>query len=328
MGEEILPLSEFILAGNVFLPSFAGSLADRVMNDHTATLAPPVPRRMQPRSPLPHAFATQRHGRLLTIGTAFETDARRGFGPLTSATIDLLAYFNAECAEPACATGKMVIADQIERSVRVFQTGRRQSSQVACGNGVAAGAVLLARHRLGQTIPFQVGWENGLLRAEAHVTQVDRLFHVTQRWELGQSWTFDTVMLLGSLRALRVRGLNPYLLVEAPAGFDPRPLLAQALDDDSLAVRAAVITPRRTTPLVRFYSLERAHGGAPQTGLVTLAVAARTVGWMGELLATQNVEHPLGVEPLPTLEFRGDAILCQLPSVLVGLEHLEMEVGQ
>ncbi len=297
------------------------------MNHPASTLLSPAPRRVCPRAPLPHAFSTQRDGRLLTIGTAFETTAQHRFGPLTPTTIELLSFFNAQCAETACASGKVVIADQSERSVRVFQTGCQQPSAVACGNGVAAGAALLGRHRLGETISFQVGWESGLLPAKAHVVAVDHHFHVAQCWELPRTWQFESVELPGGPRAVRVRGLNPYLLIEAPEGFDPRPLMAEALGDCSLAARAAVITRGGySPPRVRFYSLEKPHGGAPQTGLVTLALAAREVYWMGELLAGQHIEHPLGIEPLPSLEVRCKAIHCHLPPVLVGLEHLEMEV--
>lgn len=279
------------------------------------------------RAPLPHAFATQRHGRLLTIGTAFELTARRRVRDLTPDAIELLAYFNAECAEPACATGKIVIADQVERSVRVFQTGGRRPTAVACGNGVAAGVVLLARHQLGATTAFQVGWEGGMLPAQGRVVAADRLFQVTQSWKLARDWHFAPELLPGGLRALKVRGLNPYLLVEAPATFDPRPLLARVLGDHTLAARAAVITPNGALPAkVRFYSLERRHGGAPQTGLATLALAARKVAWMGELLAAGLIEHPLGIEPLPALEVQRSAIECHLPPVLVGMEHLELEV--
>lgn len=77
---------------------------------------------------------------------------------------------------------------------------------------------------------------------------------------------------------------------------------------------------------MRFYSLERAHGGAPQTGLITLALAVHQVQWVQDILPDFCVEHPLGREPLPELQFRRQSILCRLPAVLVGLGSLNSEI--
>jgi hypothetical protein len=144
---------------------------------------------------------------------------------------------------------------------------------------------------------------------------------------LPRDWEFEEICLPDGWRALRVRGpLNHYLVIDAPADYDPRPTLAAALGDDSLAARAAVITRGAGSSRVRFYSVERAHGGAPQTGLVTLALAARQVRWVRDVLAGSAVEHPLGCEPLPELHFRPQSILCRLPAVLVELGSLNSEI--
>jgi hypothetical protein len=277
------------------------------------------------RAPSPRTFATQKNGRLLTIGTVFETNSKRNFGNLTNAKLQALSYFNAECSEPACASGKIVFTDHTKHSVRVFQTGKRNTTSVACGNGTAAGAVVLARG--GKTTQFMVGCEQCFLAAEARIDRAERLFHVQQDWVLPRDWEFEEICLPDGWRALRVRGpLNHYLLIDAPADYDPRPGLAAALGDDSLAARAAVISRIAGRSRVRFYSLERAHGGAPQTGLITLALAVHQVQWVQDILPDFCVEHPLGCEPLPELQFRRQSILCRLPPVLVGLGSLNSEI--
>ena len=88
----------------------------------------------------------------------------------------------------------------------------------------------------------------------------------------------------------------------------------------------------RTPPdaVVEFHNSNGRHGGAPQTGLATIALATRSVPWLKDLFADGFVTYPSQAGPrqagLPaTSPAAGGRIAVEMPTVAVELVPLAME---
>jgi hypothetical protein len=89
--------------------------------------------------------------------------------------------------------------------------------------------------------------------------------------------------------------------------------------DNPLQSRLVALAPRDgRQPRARFFTCGRTHPGAPLTGLATLAMASRRLGWLASLVGN-GIEHPRGVDALPAVRETSRGFEIGFPTIDVVL---------
>lgn len=129
-------------------------------------------------------------------------------------------------------------------------------------------------------------------------------------------------------RALIVEMLNQYALVVGPLpdGISAETARLELLGP-GLAAKLAVVADASRTPVVEFYNANGRHGAVPQTGVASVALAARSVPWFADLFGDRRIEYRTrggsAVVDLPAVSPTRDGRLAiSMPTVAVDLSEL------
>ena len=114
-----------------------------------------------------------------------------------------------------------------------------------------------------------------------------------------------------------------------PAGVTPEQA-RQALVGETLSAKLAVVQRSPTGAFVSFFNAGGAHGAAPLTGLVTLAIATRRSPWAADVFAEGKLSYrtKAGVvseQLLAVVGHADGAISVAMPEVIVRLTRLDTE---
>ena len=261
--------------------------------------------------PRAYAFMTRKDERVRTIGTIFFPPSRQidlfGWGGNEAQAFSRMFERIPDAVTPA-ARGKVVFIlkrDDGTYEVRCFQVKGQAASPTVCGNAGAASAVALAHETGSNTVAFTIGVGDKEIKVVATVDCRGSL--VAQEW-LIDSRPECVELEIANHRVVACDFLNPYFLIEGSLALRPSELLALAgyRIDANLNQKYAVIDTTRAIPYIRFFGCNGAHGAAPLSGIVTLALAARRVEWIKAALETGLFEHPMGVEVLPAIAMAGE----------------------
>lgn len=207
----------------------------------------------------------------------------------------------------AIAFGKIALVHR--DSIAVTQTNLAgATAPVFCGNATAAALSLLREDGTCRSTVSANG-NRYEVRARIAARRVTQSWLVPQPRVVERSWRERRVLLVDTL--------NPYALIigTLPEGVDPEAARHELLGD-GLAAKLAVIS-RHT---IAFYNTNGRHGAAPQTGIASMALAARAVPWFAEQL--------LGMPSLPPItEMKDGRLAVALPSVTVELSALTLPVA-
>ena len=221
----------------------------------------------------------------------------------------------------ACAYGKVAIIGP--GGISTFQTNvKGDVSPVFCGNSTAAAIGRLGVAGDMVTKVHGVALEPYEVAAHADGDRVTQTWMVPPAPVEERSWRGRTVLL--------IRALNDYaiLLGPLPSGISPEAARRELLGPDH-ASKLAVIDAAAEIPVVAFYNSNGKHGGAPQTGVATIALAARSVPWLDRLFAdgslTYSMQDGARTCPLPAMSAAGDRLAVVMPCVAVSLIPLALE---
>ena len=222
----------------------------------------------------------------------------------TISQAELNAFAAAAHRPDARAFGKIAVLRQ--DGIAVYQAGPTDSTApVFCGNATAA-ALRFMRDNGSLSSTIVGAGANHEARARVSASSVAQSWLVPVPVVEERIWRDQRVLLLDTL--------NSYALIvgRLPEGVD-----ADAARHDlvgaGLATKLAVISPH----MIEFYNANGRHGAAPQTGLATMALAARAVPWFAELL--------LGMPSLPPITQTKDGRLAiEMPAVTVELRELAL----
>lgn len=263
--------------------------------------------------PSAFTFATWVGNDLRTCGVVIHRPAHQA---ANLDDLDLDSFARAAAGrDGASARGKVVLVGW--DGALVLQTSPVASPEpVACGNGIAAVAQLPG---FGRT-PIKVFGRSGKV---FEATLISRGSSVAQTWTMASptycedSWRGRSV--------LRLDVLNPYAILEGPipAGVTPEQA-RQTLVGEQLSAKLAVVEPSPTGALVSFYNAGGAHGAAPMTGLVTLAIAARLSPWAANVFTDGKTSYrtKAGLVTEPLLAVSGEVggpVSVSMPTVWVRL---------
>jgi hypothetical protein len=219
----------------------------------------------------------------------------------------------------ACAFGKIAVL--AAEGVLTFQaTASGKVWPAFCGNSTAAAIACLGARRHRQIALH--GFGSLSYKVSAHRTGKG----IVQTWLLPGSriserrWRGRAVALL--------QALNSYAIVfgDLPAGISPE-VARHELLGPSDSGKLAVISSGPDGTMVRFYNSNGRHGAVPQTGIASIALAARSVGWLGECFADGHIRYFNGdgirSEPLPLVaEERSGQLSVTLAGIEVTLSPL------
>jgi len=207
----------------------------------------------------------------------------------------------------AIAFGKIAVVRG--DGIAVMQTNLLgASAPVFCGNATAAALSLLCKDGACRS---NVSADDKQYEVRARITGG----RVTQTWLLPRTRVVERSWR--ERRVLLVDALNPYALVigALPDGIDPEAARHELLGN-TLAAKLAVITQHT----IEFYNTNGRHGAAPQTGIASMALAARLVPWFAEQM--------LGMPSLPAItEMKDGRLAIAMPSVTVELKSLALPVA-
>lgn len=231
---------------------------------------------------------------------------RRNTTPELSAS-EFATFAGAAHRPEAIAFGKIALVGR--DGVAVTQTNLAgASAPVFCGNATAAALSFLCKD--GPYISTVSAHEKSYeVRASVNAGLV------TQTWMLPRTRVVERWWR--ERRVLLVDDLNPYALVigTLPDGIEPEAARHELLGE-SLAAKLAVITQHT----IEFYNTNGRHGAAPQTGIASMALAARLVPWFAEQM--------LGMPSLPQItEMKDGRLAIAMPSVRVELSALALPVA-
>jgi hypothetical protein len=248
-------------------------------------------------------------------------------GPREAA--DLCLRGPTEPSPAGAAHGKVLFCNR-QGDLLVYQADplKRSAALCACGNATAAAAALFAHHVDRRQVRQSMNLPGGqVVQVRSAVTRAaDGGYRVEQAWGDILLRVVQT-RLRGRDVALCTGTFNDYVIVRLPSAAD---LDAFGLDetlalweearrysgfDDLLQSRLVALAPAGPCPRARFFTCGRAHPGAPLTGLATLALAARHVGWLAALFEAGRVEHARGVDPLPDVRATPDGLEIPFPAI-------------
>jgi hypothetical protein len=263
-----------------------------------------------------HSFLTHCGGTPRTYGLVVDRrwecseQAIRGLGELGGLAND---------HPGACAFGKIVVL--AAEGVLTFQaTAAGKVWPAFCGNSTAAAIACLGGRRHRQITLHGVG--SGPYKVSARLAGNA----ILQTWFLPPSniserrWRGRAVAFL--------QALNSYAIVrgDLPDGMSPEAARRELLgpcDNGKLAV----ISSSGEGTIVRFYNSNGRHGAVPQTGVASIALAARSFGWLGECFADGHIRYANGDdirrERLPLVaEGRSGSLSVTLAAIEVRLSPL------
>ena len=253
-----------------------------------------------------YRFLTQYDGRPRTYGVV--VDRRRQDGGQPALDLDDLATL-ANDHPGVCAFGKIAVLT--DEGIHTFQVGRQgENSGVFCGNSTAAALACLIGDGEMRTALF------GMADAPYEVSAQMIDGTIAQTWTL-PACPIDERDWRGR-RAVALRALNNYVMVlgDLPPGICPEAARHELLGP-GVGGKLAVITDEAEAATVHFYNSNGRHGAVPQTGIASIALAAREIGWLGERFA----------DGFLTYIADGEAHRAALPSITNGEDgrlHLRM----
>jgi hypothetical protein len=241
--------------------------------------------------------------------------------------VDLCLRGVAEPSPAGAAHGKVIFCNR-SGDLLVFQADPSKHSAALCACGNATAAALLARclgrRQVRQSMKLPGGQ---VVQVRSAVTRAqDGGYRVEQSWGDILLRVVQT-RLRGREVALCTGTFNDYVIVRLPGTAD---LDAFGLEEtlalwdearrhsgfeDPLRSRLVALAPADSCPRAKFFTCGRAHPGAPLTGLATLALAARHVGWLSSLFEAGRVEHARGVDPLPDVRATPDGLEIPFPAI-------------
>lgn len=265
------------------------------------------------------SFLTHRKGAPLTYGIVVD---ERGCGGARSASFRDLAVL-ANQHPGACAYGKIVIL----RNDGIFSFQAKSTGEVVaafCGNSTAAAIGTM-------------GGE-GHIRTRVHGAAPQP--YDVSAWIEGDSVTQEWIVPAHAVETHTWRGraisclatLNEYAIVAGPL---PRNLAPEAARHELLGPaqsgKLAVIGGTADCPIVEFHNANGKHGALPQTGLATIALAARAVPWLRDRLPHGELRYPtkegFGTARLPTLRSAANGgIAIEMPRISVDVKQLALEL--
>ncbi|MGE0668971.1 MAG: hypothetical protein AB7O49_20660 [Sphingomonadales bacterium] len=263
-------------------------------------------------------FLTHDGGRPLTCGVI--ADRRRE--PVNGAPLDLDGLARLTAAIPgACAYGKVVVIDR--HAISTFQaTAEGTAAPVFCGNSTAAAIGCMGGSGDLRTRVHGVAGHPYQVHARIDGAVVAQTWLLPAATPRERDWRGRRVVFLPAL--------NDYALVfeGLPEHISPEAARQELLGADP-ACKLAVVGAG-PEPAVAFYNSNGRHGGAPQTGLATIALAARTVPWLAELFAGGAVSYETAdgvrLAALPATSISpGGQVAVELPTVSVDIAPVAME---
>jgi len=264
-------------------------------------------------------FRTSRDGVLRTVGSVFQLPIDDGIENWGASEARVLWRMHERSGANAAARGKVAYVDHLCRSA-VYQMTSEGESLVACGNATAAAAAMISRNSGAASPRIHLRVPGASITVDAATRFGGELSTVDQIWTIHAGCSASE-RLIGAQPVHYVEFLNSYLIVPHPLAVDPSYLMGLASRDLGLPlpqVKVAVVDPSNLIPSVEFYGANGRHGAAPQTGLVTLALAATTISWLRVLAKAGVIQHPGGIEILPKIEPKGSGMVCaHMPSVNV-----------
>lgn len=229
----------------------------------------------------------------------------------------LLAGRNAD----ACAFGKVVVVGR--HGISTFQaTPDGGTAPVFCGNSTAAAIGCLGgvKHR---TMVYGVADCPYEVSARIDGGAISQTWMVPAASPEERVWRGSRVVFLPAL--------NDYALVfgELPAGVTPEAARRELLGADP-ACKLAIVSGSGSGAVVEFHNSNGRHGGVPQTGLATIALATRSVPWLEDYFADGFITYPSQAGQrrarLPdTSAAAGGRIAVEMPTVSVQLDPIAME---
>lgn len=255
-------------------------------------------------------------GAALAFQTFFEGQPRtRGvllFAPSLEGALrtDEVRWLNATTQQDTVATARGKVVVVTRRGVQVFQTDAAGRIAPAwCGNATAAAIFALGQARQtfvlhgpdGRRCMVKAAVEGGAVR---------------QVWGVGAP-VFETRTWRG--RPLLLTDVfNRYAVIGGPLPARSKPeRVRRALCGGGLTGKLAVLDGEA----VEFHVAGGRHGAAPLTGLATLALAARSVGWIRDALAAGLVRYhaPEGERstPLPPVVAGRSQLWITMPELSV-----------
>ncbi len=258
------------------------------------------------------SFVTRHDNRPHTCGIV--VDGRDGEGAFS----DYAALSRAAHAPGAAAYGKVAI---IRRDgIAAFQVGKGKALAPAfCGNATAAALLFLTGGREAQTRVIGAGAQHEV-HARIDGQQVDQTWLLDEGGVEERTWEGRRVVVLSTL--------NPYALIVGglPDGVGADAARRQLLGP-GLTAKLAVVDGDGEAPIVDFYNANGRHGGVPQTGLASIALAARRVAWFAALFPGRRALHRThaGLVPrdVPEAEATADGrIAIAMPRVAVDLREM------
>lgn len=219
----------------------------------------------------------------------------------------------------AAAYGKVAIVRQ--DGIAVFQADRERGIAPAfCGNATAAAM---------RFVNADGDSRNAVLGAAGVDYEVSARINgrtVSQTWVVPQAKIEERTWR--GRPTLVVEMLNQYALVVGPL---PEGVSAEAARYEilgaSLTAKLAVVASADSTPVVEFYNANGRHGAVPQTGVASIALAARAVPWFADLFGDMRLAYRTrtgsAVVELPAVEsVCNGRVAITMPTVAVDLCEL------
>lgn len=268
-----------------------------------------------------YRFLTQDEGKPRTYGVVVDRRQQDG----AHATLDLNDLAMLANDHPGvCAFGKVAVLAR--DGIHTFQLGRQgENSGVFCGNSTAAALACL---------------HTGEDLRSAVFGMADAPYEVSARMvggAIAQTWILPACPIeerdWRGRRAVALRALNNYVMVlgDLPQGICPEAARHELLGP-GVGGKLAVIADEADAATVHFYNSNGRHGAVPQTGIASIALAAREIGWLGDRFAdgflTYITDGKTQRAALPPVTNGQDGRLqLRMPEIEVVLSPLAQELA-
>lgn len=268
-----------------------------------------------------YRFLTQDEGRPRTYGLVVDR-RQQDVGEATLDLRDLAALANDHPG--VCAFGKIaLLADE---GIHTFQINRHgEHGVVFCGNSTAAALACLNGNGELRTALF------GMADAPYEVAAQSAGGAIAQTWTLPASRIEERDWR--GRRTLALHALNHYVLIlgDLPAGICPE-AARQELLGPSVGGKLAVISDDEDAATVHFYNSNGRHGAVPQTGIASVALAAREIGWLAQRFADGFLTYIADGEPRraalpPIVDAEDGRLRLRMPDIEVVLSPLVRDLA-
>lgn len=265
-------------------------------------------------------FLTRNDGNPLTFGIL--VDGRQNGMDLGPAQFRELAAM-ANSNPGACAFGKIVVLGH--DGIFTYQaTPSGEVVAVFCGNSTAAAIGYLG--------------VDGAISTKVHGA-AGACYDVSAKIDgdaVAQSWVVPSGAVeersWRGCRVLFLRTMNDYAIVlgALPSNVDPD-VARHELLGATHAGKLAVVGGSGAGSVVEFYNSNGRHGAVPQTGIASIALAARAIPWLGDFFPDDHLTYLTGGGPmrarLPEIaDTPGGEFSIALPRITVSLTPLAMEL--